>query len=180
MGQRRARHRALGRAAVRRRAALLALLAAPLLSGCELAGGIAGGISGGVSGTLSGNAAVGYAVGVGVRAATDAAVDAWLRRLQRAEQTAIAEAAGSLAPGESRPWRVSHGLPFGWRDNMGQLAVTRQIDTPLAQCREVLFSVQDKPEAPPEGVFLATACRQSGGWRWAGAEPSVSRWRYLQ
>ncbi|WBV42091.1 hypothetical protein [Pseudoroseomonas cervicalis] len=165
---------------MRRRAALLALLAAPLLSGCELAGGIAGGVTGGVTGTLSGNAAVGYAVGVGVRAATDAAVDAWLRRLQRAEQTAIAEAAGSLAPGERRPWRVSHGLPFGWRDNMGQLEVTREIDTPLAQCREVLFSVQDKPEAPPEGVFLATACRQSGGWRWAGAEPSVSRWRYLQ
>ncbi|WP_307137313.1 hypothetical protein [Pseudoroseomonas cervicalis] len=165
---------------MRRRAALLALLAAPLLSGCELAGGIAGGVSGAASGTLSGNAAVGYAVGVGVRAATDAAVNAWLRRLQRAEQTAIAEAAGSMAPGESRPWRVEHGLPFGWRDNAGQLAVTREIDTPLVLCREVLFSVQEKPDSPPEGVFVATACRQSGGWRWAGAEPSVARWRYLQ
>ncbi|MCQ4161486.1 hypothetical protein NON00_16320 [Roseomonas sp. GC11] len=160
---------------------LLALpLAAPLLAGCELAGGIAGGVTGAASGTLSGNAAVGYAVGVGVRAATDAAVDAWLRGLQAEEQTAIAEAAGTLPPGEPRPWTARHGLPFGWRDTTGQLEVTRVIDTPLTQCREVLFSLQDRPEAPPEGVFLATACRQGRGWRWAGAEPATARWRFLQ
>jgi hypothetical protein len=164
---------------VKPRAAALLLLA-PLLAGCELAGGLAGGLSGAATGTITSNPAVGYAVGVTVRAAADAAVKRWLRGLQNDEQIAIAEAAGQMGLGESRPWQVHHELPFGWRDQGGSLAVTRVIDTPLAQCREMLFSVQDKPDQPPEGIFVATACRGPAGWRWANAEPATARWGYLQ
>ncbi|WP_419897971.1 hypothetical protein [Roseomonas sp. USHLN139] len=164
---------------MRRRAAALLLLA-PLLAGCELAGGIAGGLSGAATGTITSNPAVGYAVGVGVRAAADAALARWMRGLQNEEQTAIAEAASTLPLNAPRPWQVKHELPFGWRDQQGQLEVTRVIDTPLTQCREILFSVVDKPEKPPEGIFLATACRSPAGWRWASAEPATARWGYLQ
>ncbi|WP_159999370.1 hypothetical protein [Roseomonas sp. 18066] len=164
---------------MRLRAAALLLLA-PLLAGCELAGGLAGGLSGAATGTITSNPAVGYAVGVTVRAAADAAMKRWMRGMQNDEQIAIAQAASELAAGDSRPWQVKHELPFGWRDQAGQLAVTRVIDTPLTQCREILFSVQEKPEAPPEGIFVATTCRNPAGWRWASAEPATARWGYLQ
>lgn len=180
MGQRRAGHGALGGAAVR--LALLALLPLALpLGGCELVGGIAGGISGATTGAVTANPAVGYAVGLGVRTATNAAIGGWMRGLQRDQQDAIARAAGEMAPGETRPWRIAHGLPFGYSDAQGRLQLIRAIDTPLAACREVLFSVAgDKPEAPPEGLFVATACRQAKGWKWASAEPAVERWGALQ
>lgn len=177
MGQRRARDGALGIAAVKRGLILLAL---PLLAGCEYTGGILGGASGLATSAVTTNVAVGYAVGLGVRAATDAAVAGWLRGLQQEEQDSIAATAGAMQPGEVRPWQSAHGLPFGYRDAAGQLQLTRVIDTPLAQCREVLFSLAGKPEAPPEGLFVATVCRQAEGWKWAVAEPAVERWGALQ
>lgn len=181
MGQRRAGHRALGGVAVRRLALAALPLGALLLGGCDLIGGISGAVSGATTGAVTANPAVGYAVGLGVRSATNAAIGGWMRGLKRNEQDAIARAAGEMAPGESRPWRIAHGLPFGYSDADGQLQVTRVIDTPLASCREVLFSVAGgKPEAPPEGLFVATACRQAEGWKWASAEPAVDRWGALQ
>ncbi|MCI0752768.1 hypothetical protein [Teichococcus vastitatis] len=158
-----------------------------LLAGCENAtsgqnaGAAAGGVGGIAVGGLTSNPAVGYAVGLGIRTVVDYTLSSWFRSLRSEEQDAIAAEASRLAPGQAQAWKVEHGLPFGWRDTGGRMEVTRVIETPLASCREVLFSLlPDGPEAPPAGVFAATACRQSRGWKWASAEPAVDRWGALQ
>ncbi|MBI0432593.1 hypothetical protein [Roseomonas sp. KE0001] len=157
------------------------LLALPLLGGCEIAGGIAGGASGLVTGAVTTNVAVGYAVGLGVRVATDAMVASWMRGLQQDEQDAIAAVIGDLGPEEVRPWKAGHGLPFGYKDAEGTVRLVRLLDTPLAQCREALFTLAgETPEGPPAGIFVTTVCRQSEGWKWAIAEPAVERWGALQ
>jgi len=183
MGQRRARHRALGRLAVSRRCALvlLALLAAGCTKNGQVAGSVAGGVGGVALGGLTSNPAVGYAVGLGLRTAVSAALSSWFRGLRHDEQEAIAAAAGEMQPGESRSWKIEHGLPFGYEDAEGRIAVTRVIETPLAECREILFSLAgEKPADPPAGAFIATTCHQVEGWKWASAEPAVERWGALQ
>jgi hypothetical protein len=164
-----------------------AVLALVLLAGCENgssgknAGAAAGGIGGIAVGSITSNPAVGYAVGLGIRTAVDYAFSSWFRSLRTEEQDAIAAEAGRLSPGEAQAWKVEHGLPFGWRDAEGRMEVTRVIETPLASCREVLFSLTPEgTESPPSGVFAATACRRAGGWKWAAAEPAVDRWLALQ
>jgi hypothetical protein len=165
----------------------LALLALLLLPGCvndnggRNAGAAAGGIGGIAIGGLTSNPAVGYAVGLGIRTVVDSALSGWFRQLNTEEQDAIAATAGALAPGQRHAWAVEHGLPFGWRDAGGMMEVTRVIETPLASCREVVFSFgSDEEDAPPEGVFSATLCKQAQGWKWAAAEPAVGRWGALQ
>jgi len=170
---------------MRRPALLLAL--ALLLAACETteevegtAGSAAGGLGGIAVGGLTSNPLVGYAVGLGIRVAVDSALASWFRGLRTEEQDRIAAAAAGLAPGEARDWQVSHGLPFGWRDVGGRMEVTRVIETPLASCREVLFTLEDGAAgAAPSGIFVATACQQAAGWKWASAEPAVERWGVL-
>lgn len=167
------------------------LLAAPLLAGCNgpEAGATAGGVSGVAATVLSSNPAVGYAVGLAVRAAVDSALSAGLRSLAQEEQDRIAAAAGDLEPGQTGQWSVDHGLPFGFKDAQGRLAVTRVIDTPLARCREVFFSLDKAAPAggkagatplPAPRYFTATTCQRGQGWKWATAEPAVERWGALQ
>lgn len=159
-----------------------------LLAACETseevegsAGSAAGGIGGIAVGGLTSNPLVGYAVGLGIRVAVDSALSSWFRGLRTEEQNRIAAAAAGLAPGEARAWKVSHGMPFGWRDVGGRMEVTRVIETPIASCREVVFTLENgAPEGLPSGIFVATACHQAEGWKWASAEPAVERWGVLQ
>lgn len=177
MGERGAGDRALEHHAVRRAAALL--LAAASVSGCSAIGDIAGLATGGVAGGVTANPAIGFAVGVGTSAAVDEGL-AWANRVrQRAEQDEIASVAGALEPGEVRPWRIRHDIPLD--NERGDLRVVRVIATPLATCKEVLFTVVDG-DGPRAGRarFTTTVCRDGARWKWASAEPAVDRWGYLQ
>lgn len=163
---------------MRRTAAALALAAAAL-AGCSSVGGIAGAVTGTAAAVGSGNPAVGILVGVGTRAAADYGVRTVSRRWRRTEQDALATAVGAMEVGEVRPWEVRHDLPIG--NGRGEVRVLRAVETPLARCKEALFSVAegDGPDAARRW-FVTSACRQAEGWKWAAAEPAVERWGSLQ
>ncbi len=169
-----------GAAARCRRWLAVLALAAVALAGCTSSlGGIVGAATGTAAAVGSGNPAVGAAVGVGTRAAADYGVRHVSRRWHRTEQDALAAAVGSMAVGEARPWEARHDLPFG--DKRGEVRVLRAVETPLAECREALFSVASGggPDAPRRW-FVTSACRQAEGWKWAAAEPATERWGSLQ
>lgn len=148
-----------------------------LLSGCNSVGGFAGAAAGISSGVATGNPAVGYAVSVGVEAATDASIKYVMRELKDGEQNVIAEAAGNAPLGQVATWRVEHSLPFGYADAHGTVQPIREIASPLTTCREVAISVGEKKDIH---TFISTACQGEKGWKWAAAEPAVSRWGALQ
>lgn len=167
---------------VRRTATLLLAASAAMLAGCSTVGGLAGTVAGITTGSFTSNPAIGIAVSVSVKALTDAQVKKLLRSLQQDEQDAIAAMAGAMAPGEIRQWQVRHIVPYG--NNQGEIQVTRVIDTPLASCKEVMFSVVERKAEPPSddvprAWFSANVCRQDQRWKWALAEPAVERWGSL-
>ena len=156
--------------------------AAFTLSACSTVGGLAGTVAGIASGSFTSNPAIGIAVSVSVKAATDAGIKNLLRSLQQDEQDEIAALAGAMGEGEVRPWQVRHKIPYG--NNQGDMQVTRSIVTPLASCKEVMFTVDDGKAAPASdgtarGWFAAHVCLQENGWKWANAEPAVERWGTL-
>lgn len=171
MGLRRAGDGALGRVAMRG-AALLVLL----LGGCTSAGNIVGVVAGAAAGGATANPAVGFGVGVGVAAVSDYTIRRVSRSWHGGEQDAIAASAGSLEVGGSGDWRIQHSLPFG--NEHGRLQVVRAIENPLAPCKQVLFSVEEKGE--PAAWYSVDICQQQEGWKWASAEPAVERWGFLQ
>lgn len=175
MGDRGAVDGALGRAAMRLVLALpLASLA--LLGGCKSVAELTGLATGGAAGAATANPAVGYAVGLGTAVAADELFK-WISRSRaHAEQQAIATAAAGLPDGGEAPWRIRHTVPIG--NEGGEVRVVRVIATPLATCREIIFSVADLP-APP-AWYASSICREATGWHWALAEPAVDRWGYLQ
>ncbi len=82
--------------------------------------------------------------------------------------------------GESRPWKIVHDIPL-FDDEHGEMRVVRSIDTPLTQCREVLFTVDHgRPPRERRTLYATDACLGTRGWRWAEAEPAVERWGFLQ
>jgi hypothetical protein len=153
--------------------ALAGLLA---LGACKAAPDLAALATGGAAGAATGSPAVGYIVGLSVRAATAEGLRYVVRIRARAEQDAIADVAGTLPEGGAAPWRIRHDIPIG--NENGVVRVTRNVVTPLAECREILFSVEDPP-APP-AWFSSSICKQTQQWKWAAAEPAVERWGYLQ
>ena len=159
----------------------LRLLALPLLlaslGACNAAGSIAGAAAGIASGAATANPAVGYAVSVTVEAATDASIKYVMRELTDREQHTIAEAAGRLEVGQVATWRSEHSLPFAYADAKGTVEPLRRISSPLTECREVAIRVGEGGE---RRTFISTACKEARGWRWATAEPAVSRWGVLQ
>lgn len=174
MGDRRTGHGALGRAAVRP-----ALLLVLLLGGCKAIPQIAGVVSGGTVGAATGSPALGFAVGIATDAAGHRVMRWYGRSRQHNEQNAIAEAAGPLGPGESADWHIDHTIPIG--NEHGTLQVVRLIDTPIADCKEIAFSVDEgKPPKLQRAWYTTTICQQAEGWRWASAEPAVERWGFLQ
>ncbi|SOE58330.1 hypothetical protein SAMN05414139_01357 [Burkholderia sp. D7] len=153
-----------------------------LLSGCSSIGAAAGAVAGVSTGAVTSNPAIGFGVGIAVQAATDEAVNRLMKRLHSDQQIAIATTAGDLPIGETKPWSVKHTLPV--ENGHGDVRVLREFSSALATCREFAFSVADgeKPDAH-EDWFLAQACKgndDSGGWKWASAEPAVERWGNLQ
>ena len=159
----------------------IALGASLALAGCSSVGGLAGAVAGITPGAATANPAVGIAVSVGVKAATDAGIQHATRTLQAQEQDLIAAIAGNLPVGARRDWRMQRSIPYG--NKHGELQVTRILDTPLAQCRDVAFSVavDDAPPDQPAAQWYTTSiCLQVNGWKWAAAEPAVPRWGALQ
>ena len=164
---------------MRRTAPLAILAAASLLSGCKAIPPIAGIAAGAVAGGSSGNAAVGFAVGVGVDAAATYAVNWVGRTRQHAEQQAIADAAANTIVGGEAPWRIRHTIPID--NEHGDLQVVREFTTPLATCKEIVFSVVDGDEPDSKRSWYdTTLCRDPHRWEWALAEPAVPRWGFLQ
>jgi hypothetical protein len=164
-----------------RTAALLAAAAAACaaMSGCASIGAASGAAAGVATGAVTTNPAVGLAVGIAVQAVTDEAVKRVSKSLHTDQQVAIAFAAGASAIGETRPWRVDHMLPI--ENGHGEVRVLRAFNSALTSCKEFAFSVVDgdEPNAHADW-FLATACQQPSGWKWASAEPAVERWGNLQ
>ncbi|PVX59459.1 hypothetical protein [Paraburkholderia unamae] len=167
------------------RAARLIALAALCLgatlttSGCMSIGAASGAAAAAATGIVTANPAVGVGVGIAVQAATDAAVGRFMKSMHADQQELIAETAGRLPVGGFDLWRIKHQLPV--ENGHGQVRVTRAFATPLALCKEFVFSVQDGDKADsPEQWFTASACQDSSGWKWATAEPAVARWGTLQ
>ena len=148
------------------------MLLVPLLAGCAAISDVAGLAAGGAAGSATANPVVGYAVGITVRAGVDELRKYAARERHAGEQDAIAEAAGDTPIDQVRRWEIRHTIPVG--NVRGFLVPVRDIRTPLAHCREVLFSADD------DGVFTAALCRQADGWAWASAEPATERWGFLQ
>jgi hypothetical protein len=159
-----------------RAASLLTVL---LLAECKAAPEIAGVVTGGVAGAASANPAVGFAVGVATDAAATAGLNYIGRRWQGAEQDAIARVAGELEVGAQANWKIDHTIPVG--NEHGRLRITRTIASPLASCKEVVFSVDDgnQPSARRDW-YITDICKTAGDWKWAAAEPAVQRWGVLQ
>lgn len=134
---------------------------------------------GGATGAASANPAVGFAVGVATDAAATASLNYIARSRQGAEQDAIARVAGDLEIGTEANWKIEHIIPIG--NEHGRLRVTRSIDSPLATCKEVVFSVEGGGQkSPTRAWFITEICKTSGNWKWASAEPAVERWGLLQ
>jgi hypothetical protein len=169
--------RALGIVAMTLRAGWTVL--ALLLAGCKGAPDIAAVIAGGAAGGASASPAVGFAVGVATDAAANYVFRYYARTRQGAEQDAIAEVAGELPVGTEAAWKIEHTIPIG--DEHGQLQIVRTIDSPLAICKEVAFSVDEgKAETLKRAWFTTSICKQAEKWKWATAEPAVERWGFLQ
>lgn len=147
------------------------LLVLMLLGGCTALSDVAGLAAGGVAGSVTANPVVGFVVGIGVSAGVDELSRYVVRSRHQGEQDAIAEAAGATPLNGTRNWEIHHTIPIG--NTSGTLTVIRDIATPLATCREILFTTDDR-------LFTTSLCHQATGWKWAAAEPATDRWGYLQ
>jgi hypothetical protein len=171
MGVCRAGDGAVGRAAVK----FWLLTSLVLLAGCTSTARIAAVVTGGVAGASTGNPAVGFLVGVATDAGANYVVRYYGQTRQGAEQDAIAQTAGDLPVGTEADWKIEHTIPIG--NEHGRLRVVRSIDSPLAACKELAFSVEDGKE---RSWFTTDICKQDRQWKWAAAEPAVARWGFLQ
>jgi hypothetical protein len=149
------------------------------LGGCTTAGGFAGAAAGIATGTFTSNPAIGLGIGVAVQASTDAAIARYSRGRHQFEQDNIAAVVGPLEVGERRQWEVRHTIPIG--NERGEAMVTRLIENPLTTCKEIAFTVVDgEGEKQKITAFTSAVCASGGGWKWASAEPAVTRWGSLQ
>ena len=152
---------------------------ASVLCGCSSTGSLTGAVAGAAAGGGSVNPALGYAVGIGTKATTDALVQYITRARHRGEQDKLAQAAGDLLLGSTTSWAIKHRIPL-FDDAHGRVTAVREIVTPLAPCRELIFSILTGKRERPAGRFTTAVCRDATGWRWAQAEPSTDRWGFLQ
>jgi hypothetical protein len=153
--------------------------AAGAVSGCASLSAASGAVAGLTTGAVTANPAVGIGVGIVVQAAADEVIKRYMRGLRQDQQDQIAQLVGGLSVDESAPWQVTHTLPLD--NGQGQVRVTRVFDTALTHCKEFVFSLANgsAPDAPA-AWFVANACQQNQGWKWAAAEPAVERWGSLQ
>jgi surface antigen len=176
------RNATLGRAAVIRLrflvpAALAVLSACANNSTAENSAGPIGGaaVGLGVAG-ITADPFVAYAAGVGAQAAITALQKYLSRKVHQGEQNDIAATAGALQPGQSAPWQIRYEIPID-REH-GDLTVIKTIDSSLATCKQVAFTVI---AAHATAIYITSVCRDSdGAWQWAQSEPAVARWGFLQ
>jgi hypothetical protein len=136
-------------------------------------------VTGGIAGASTGSPAVGFLIGVATDAGANYIVRYIGRTRQGAEQDAIAEVAGDLPVGTQASWKIEHTIPIG--NEHGRLQVVRAIDSPLAACKEIAFSVDEgKGDKLKASWFTSDVCKQAQTWKWASAEPAVERWGFLQ
>ena len=155
----------------------MAVAAASCLGGCAAVGDITGAAAGLLTGAATANPAIGISVGIAVRSGTNELLDRVTRVRKANEHEAIA-AAAELEVGESRAWAVDQKIAG---DAQGEVRVLRVLNTPLALCKELLFSVaEEKAGTLHREWFTTTACQRGGEWKWAAAEPAVERWVNLQ
>lgn len=151
------------------------------LSGCgslltEGASDAAGVVGAGAAASVTKNAAVAAAIGLGTQSVALEGVHYLERRVHRAEQDAIATAAGPLAPGGVAAWSIRHDIPIE-ADEHGSLVVSRVLGNGIMLCKEIVFSVDARKR---RDFYVATVCRSNDSWKWASAEPAVPRWGGLQ
>jgi hypothetical protein len=168
---------AMGRIAVKPVAARLwPLFALAALAGCTSSSSqIVAVVTGGIAGASTGSPAIGFLVGVATDAGANYVVRYYGRVRQGAEQDAIAQVAGDLPIGTEGDWKIEHFIPIG--NEHGRLQVVRDIESPLAVCRELAFSVDDGKQ---RSWYTTDICKQAEQWKWAAAEPAVARWGFLQ
>jgi hypothetical protein len=126
------------------------------------------------------NPTVAAGIGFGALAAAQAGVKYVERDYHGEQQDLIAAAAGPLPVGKIANWQSRHAIELE-PDAQGRVTVSRQISTGLLNCKEIVFSVDQRVEDKPQSAFYtATICEQAGKWKWASAEPSTARWGTLQ
>ena len=95
------------------------------------------------------------------------------------EQDAIARAAADVPAGGATVWKIEHFVPTG--NEHGQLHVVRVTDSPLASCKQIVFSVDEgEGDKLKRNWYTTDICKQADTWKWAAAEPAVERWGFLQ
>jgi hypothetical protein len=146
-----------------------------VLAGCTSSAQITSVVTGGIAGVSTGSPAIGFLVAVATDAGANFVVRYVGRTRQGAEQDAIAGAVGDLPVGTSANWEIEHTIPIG--NEHGRFQVVRIIDSPLATCKEIAFSVENGDHT---SWYTADICKQTDAWKWASAEPSVARWGFLQ
>lgn len=162
----------------------VALLAASLC-GCSSflqqgTGAVAGVGGAAVAASVTSDAAVATGIGVGVQSLAQAGVQHAQKVVHAAEQDQIAAIAGKLAPGQVASWQVQHAIPIE-PSSRGEVTVSRTVGAPSLDCREIVFSVEPKPNAKRDkGFYVAMICRDGERWKWASAEPATERWGALQ
>ncbi len=139
-------------------AALLAVSA--LLGGCKDISTIAGIAGGSATAAATGSPAIGIAVGIGVSAGGNFLVRYIARVRAGAEQDVIAETAGALPPGDEGAWAIHRTIPIG--NEHGNLWVIDTINTPIAICKEVVFSVINGAPCSAEPVHVGCLSRPEG------------------
>jgi membrane protein implicated in regulation of membrane protease activity len=120
-------------------AAALCVGASVLTSGCSSVGAASGAAAGVASGLVTANPAIGIGVGIAVQAATDEAVARYMRNMHSDQQNEMAQLAGNMAVGETKPWSVKHKMPI--ENGHGEVRVTRAFTSALAICKDFVFSV---------------------------------------
>lgn len=160
--------------------------AALLLSGCnalltEGTADVAGLTGAAVSKGLGASGAAAAGIGLGVQTGARAGLQYTQRRLQKAEQDSIAAAAGPLPAGAVARWSVAHQIPIA-DDHQGEVTISREIGALGLSCREIVFSIEGRPEKgqTPRDFYTAIICRNGTQWKWASAEPATERWGSLQ
>lgn len=160
-------------------------LSALALSGCSslmsegttAAAGIGGAA---LAAKVTDNAAVATGIGLGVQAGARAALQASQRAVHTDTQDHIAQIAGTLPDNTVGNWQIKHRIPLEPNEH-GRVVVTRSINGPLVNCKEILFTVDGvEDSAPKVDFFIASICHDGKQWKWATAEPATARWGSLQ
>ncbi len=155
------------------------------LSGCSslmsegttAAAGIGGAT---IAAKVTDNAAVATGIGLGVQAGARAALQHSQRVVHTETQDQIAQIAGTLPDNTVGNWQIKHRIPLE-PDERGRVVVTRSINGPLVNCKEILFTVDGVDNGAAQvDFFIASICHDGKQWKWATAEPATARWGSLQ